>query len=66
LYSDEQDDAKAITMIKEKFGATYIPQTQETKKVDIPEDKTTFNQPTKQQEDIKITRDTNIKNLIIK
>ena len=65
LYADEQDDAKAITMIKEKFGATYIPTTQEPTKVDIPEDKTTFNQPTKQKEDIKITRDTSIKKLII-
>lgn len=65
LYADEQDDAKAIGMIKEKFGSTYIPKVEETKKVDIPEDKGTFNQP-KKVEEIKITRDTNIKNLIIK
>ena len=65
LYADEQDDAKAIGMIKEKFGSTYIPKVEETKKVDIPEDKGTFNQP-KKVEEIKITRDTSIKNLIIK
>jgi hypothetical protein len=66
LFADEQDDAKAISMIKEKYHATYFPEEIGTKKVDIPEDKTTFNQPNKQKEDIKITRDTNIKNLIIK
>ena len=66
LYAEEQDDSKAIGMIKEKFGATYIPQQEEPKKIDIPEDKGTFNQPTKPVEEIKITRDTNIKNLIIK
>lgn len=66
LYAEEEDDAKAISMIKEKFGSTYIPTPEEPKKVDIPEDKATFNQPPKQQEDIKITRDTSIKNLIIK
>ena len=66
LYAEEQDDSKAIGMIKEKFGATYIPQQEEPKNIDIPEDKGTFNQPTKPVEEIKITRDTNIKNLIIK
>jgi hypothetical protein len=67
LYADEEDDAKAITMIKEKFGSTYIPKQEEPQKsVDIPEDKGMFNQSSKKQEEIKITRDTSIKNLIIK
>ena len=66
LYAEEQDDSKAIGMIKEKFGATYIPKVEEPKKIDIPEDKGAFNQPTKPVGEIKITRDTSIKNLIIK
>jgi hypothetical protein len=65
IYADEQDNSKAIGMIKERYGATFFPQVEETKKVEVPED-TAFNQPTKPQEDIKITRNTKISSLIIK
>ena len=65
LYSDEQDNSKAISSIKERYGATFFPQVEATQKVEIPND-TQFNQPTKKTEDIKITRKTNLAELIIK
>ena len=65
LYAEEQDNSKAIGAIKERYGATFFPQTESVKKVDVPED-TPFNQPVKQQEEIKISRNTNIKELLIK
>ena len=64
LFAEEQDDAKAISMIKEKYSATYFPVETE-KKVEIPEE-TKFAQPVKKSEDINITRRTSIKDLIIK
>ena len=63
LYKDEEDDAKAIAMIKEKYKATYFPE--EEKKVEIPNE-TNFNSTTKPSEEIKITRKTSLKDLIIK
>lgn len=65
LFADEEDNSKAISSIKERYNATFFPQSEEVKKVDVPED-TAFNQPVKPQEDIKITRHTKISNLIIK
>ena len=64
LFADEEDDEKAISMIKEKYSATYFP-TVEEKKVEVPED-TKFAQPVKKNEDINITRKTSIRDLIIK
>lgn len=64
IYADEEDNTKAIGMIKERYGATFFPQ-EEKPKVEVPED-TAFNQPAKPQEDIKITRNTKISSLIIK
>lgn len=61
LFASETDDAKAISMIKEKYGATYFPKTQ----VDIPEE-TNFNQGEVKPKEINITRKTSIKDLIIK
>ena len=63
LYKDEEDDAKAISLIKEKYKATYFPEPE--KKVDIPNE-TNFNSTTKPNEEIKITRKTSLKDLIIK
>ena len=65
LYSDEQDNSNAISSIKERYGATFFPKVEATQKVEIPND-TQFNQPTKKAEDIKITRKTNLAELIIK
>lgn len=64
LYKDEEDDAKAIALIKEKYKATYFPEA-DTKTIDIP-DETSFNSTTKPKEEIKITRKTSLKDLIIK
>ena len=63
LFKDEADDSKAIGLIKEKFGATYFPQ-QETK-VEVPNDSNFTNKNTQPRE-IKITRNTSIRDLIKK
>lgn len=63
LYKDEEDDAKAISMIKEKYKATYFPEPET--KVNIPNEDS-FNSTTKPKEEIKITRKTSLKDLIIK
>ena len=61
LFADETDDAKAIGMIKEKYGATYFPKTQ----VDIPEE-TNFNKGEIKPKEIQVTRNTSLKDLVIK
>lgn len=63
LYAEEQDDAKAISMIKENFGGTYFPKTEE--KPSVPTE-TPFTAQPKQTEPIKITRKTSIKELMLK
>lgn len=62
LYAEEQDDSKAISMIKEKFGATYFPK---EAKLEVPTE-TNFNTPQKNNNDIKITRNTNIREIMQK
>jgi predicted nucleic acid-binding Zn-ribbon protein len=61
LFSEEADDAKAISMIKEKYGATYFPKNT----VDIPNE-TNFNKAEDKPKTPEITRNTSLKNLIIK
>ena len=61
LYADEQDDTKAIGMIKEKYNATYFPK----KTVDIPNE-TNFNVAEVKPKEITITRNTSLKDLVIK
>lgn len=61
LFKDEEDDQKAVAMIKEKYKATYFPE--EEKKVEIPNE-TNFNSTTKPKEEIKVTRKTSLKDLI--
>jgi hypothetical protein len=63
LYKDEGDDSKAIAMIKEKFGATYFPKTEE--KIDVPTE-TNFNTQPKQNNEMKVTRKTSLKDLLRK
>lgn len=66
LFKDEEDDSKAIALIKEKYKATYFPETMEEKKpVEVPNE-TSFNTTTKPKEEIKITRKTPLKDLVIK
>ena len=63
LFKDEADDSKAISLIKEKFGATYFPKTEPN--VDVPND-TNFNTQNKQESEIKITRKTSLRDLMKK
>ena len=63
LFADEKDDGKAISMIKEKFGATYFPQTEN--KTDVPSD-TQFNNQPQEKPEIKITRKTSVRDLFKK
>ena len=63
LFKDEEDDAKAISMIKEKYKATYFPETE--KKPTVPNE-SNFNSTNKPKEPIKVTRKTSLKDLIIK
>lgn len=61
LYADEKDNFKAISMIKEKFGATYFPESKT--KVDVPNEGSLGNTSTENHE-INITRKTSIKDLM--
>mgnify|MGYP003288503317 CR=1 FL=1 len=63
LYAEEQDDAKAISMIKENFQGTYFPKAEE--KAEVPNE-TPFTAGAKSTEPIKITRKTSIKDLLNK
>ena len=65
LFKDETDDSKAISMIKEKFGATYFPKKETETKVEVPNE-TNFNSQPTQNNEIKITRKTSIKDLFRK
>ena len=65
LYSEEPDDSKAIAMIKEKFGATYFPKKEEETKTEVPQE-TNFNSAPKQNNEIKITRKTSLRDLLKK
>lgn len=62
LYGEEKDDVKAIQGIKEKYKNTYFPTVENQKqKDDLP-----INNGAKEPEKIKVSRLTNIKDLIIK
>lgn len=63
LFKDETDDSKAIGLIKEKFGATYFPQAEA--KIEVPND-SNFNTQNKQEREIKITRNTSVRDLMKK
>ena len=61
LFANEADDAKAVSMIKEKYNATYFPK----QTIDIPNE-TNFNKAEDKPKQIEITRNTSLKNLIVK
>jgi len=63
LYKDEEDDAKAISSIKEKYKATYFPEPE--KQIEVPNE-TKLDNGVKTPVEIKITRNTSIKDLKIK
>ena len=60
MFAEEQDDSKAIGMIKEKFGATYFPK-KET--IEVPNEQP-LGQGQVENHEIKITRNTSIKDII--
>lgn len=64
LFKDETDDAKAISMIKEKYKATYFPESEA--KVNVPNEESFNSSATPEKEEIKITRKTSLRDLIIK
>ena len=67
IYQDEQDDSKAISQIKERYGATFFPkiETEVEKKIEIPEE-SKFAQPVKKTVDLDVGRKTNIRDIVIK
>ena len=67
LYSDEEDDNKAISGIKERFSATYFPVKEEPKaQANIPEETKFTEKPSVPVSEVKITRKTSIKDLFVK
>lgn len=64
LFKDEEDNAKAVSQIKEKYKATYFPETNDPKP-QIPNEPKLDNGVGKASE-IKITRKTSLKDLVIK
>lgn len=67
LFAEEKDDAKAISSIADKYKATYFPET--NTKTPVPNEpgfNGTAGANNNNAVDIKITRDTSLKNLVIK
>lgn len=64
VYADEQDDVKAFTSIKERYGSTFG-FNKEPAQPSVPNEPQ-FNSSTKPQQEVKVTRNTSIKDLIIK
>ena len=65
VYSEEEDDVKAFTAIKERYGSTFGFSKEEPQKPNVPNE-TNFNSDTKPKQEIKITRNSRIKDLVIK
>ena len=63
LFKDEEDDAKAVSSIKEKYKATYFP---EPEKVPSVPNEPSFNSTTEPKKEIKITRKTSLRDLLKK
>lgn len=64
LFADEEDNSKAISGIKEKFGATYFPKEQtQINTSSIPDESGFKQQATPPKQEIKITRKTSVKDL---
>jgi predicted nucleic acid-binding Zn-ribbon protein len=62
LYSEEADDDKAISQIKEKYKNTYFPTVEPTKQ----KDDTPINNGVVQPQEIKVSRLTSIKDILKK
>lgn len=64
VYESEEDDIKAFTAIKERYGSTFG-FTKEPEKPSVPNE-SGFNSTNEPKQEIKVTRNTRIKDLIIK
>ena len=65
VYAEETDDVKAFTSIKERYGNTFGFNKQEPVTPVVPNEPS-FNSNTKPNNEIKVTRNTGIKDLVIK
>lgn len=65
VYAEETDDVKAFSSIKERYGSTFGFTKPEEKKPEVP-DETSFNSNSKPSPEIKVTRNTSIKDIVIK
>lgn len=65
VYESETDDIKAFTAIKERYGSTFGFTTNEPQKPVVPNEPS-FNSTNQPKQEIKVTRNTNIKDLIIR
>lgn len=64
VYAEEQDDVKAFSSIKERYGSTFG-FTKEPATPAVPNEPS-FNSTTQQKQEIKVTRNTSIKDIVIK
>lgn len=64
VYAEEQDDVKAFSSIKERYGSTFG-FTKEPATPVVPNEPS-FNSTTQQKQEIKVTRNTSIKDIVIK
>ena len=64
VYAEEQDDVKAFSSIKERYGSTFG-FNKEPEKPSVPSEPS-FNSSTQPSPEIKVTRNTSIKDLVIK
>ena len=62
LYGEESDDDKAISQIKEKYKNTYFPTPEPTKQKDDPP----INNGVVQPQELKVSRNTSIKDILKK
>lgn len=64
LFKEEEDDAKAISLIKEKYKATYFPEVE--KKPEIPDENSFKTDASEPKQELKVSRLTSIKDLKLK
>ena len=65
IYADVEDDTKAFTSIKERYGTTFGFSKDEPAKPVLP-DEQSFNSKNQTKKEIKVTRNTSIKDIVIK
>ena len=65
IYADVEDDTKAFTSIKERYGTTFGFSKEEPAKPTVPNEPS-FNSTNQTKQEIKVTRNTSIKDIVIK